>query len=315
MKKISTAELKKAILAVEAERSKHPAKFRPDRTQRATLQKNRRESEKMLAGLLKQGGLDLKKFEALQVQRGAELERMVAKHKTDTLRLASRQKDTLFSSIAAQIKALGDLASRSDFFPNPSFNLDTPFFIGSMSGIDISDSVAVPFGSWAKFKFSTSQSGTQKVAFYFYWTNPYKDYVAINAATDMEAAGHLKAHGPWTFGMNFSSVHAKALFSLYGSAGPVAVTAHASAWLGGCGAVGEIIGGDTEGISILSGVSLNTTMFPVAPGDVVVFEVALALDYENDSGDIEADFESGDFKIACPVVVFSLLNSPPGAMA
>ena len=316
MKKISTAELKKAILAVEAERLKHPATFRPDRAQRAALQKSRKASEKIVSGFLKKAGLDKKNFQALQEQRGVKLERMIAKHKTDALRLASRQKDTLFSSIATRSKALGDLASRSDFFPYPTFTLDTPFFIGSMSGIDISDSVAVPFGSWAKFKFSTSQSGTQKVAFYFYWTNPFQEYAVINAATDMEAAGYLKAHGPWAFfGMNFSSVHATALFSLYGSAGPVAVTAHASAWLGGCGAVGEVIGDDTEGTSILSGVSLNTTMFPVAPGDVVVFEVALALDYENDSGDIEADFETGDFKIACPVVVFSLLNSPPGAMA
>ena len=40
MKKISTAELKKAILAVEAERAKHPAPFRPDRSQRAALQKS-----------------------------------------------------------------------------------------------------------------------------------------------------------------------------------------------------------------------------------------------------------------------------------
>jgi hypothetical protein len=47
----------------------------------------------------------------------------------------------------------------------------------------------------------------------------------------------------------------------------------------------------------------------------VVFEAMLALDCETDSGDIEADFASGAFRIACPVVVFSLLNSPPGAMA
>jgi hypothetical protein len=113
--------------------------------------------------------------------------------------------------------------------------------------------------------------------------------------------------------VNFSEVHAKALFSLYGSAGPVAVTAHASADLGDCLAMGWTWGDGTVGTSILSGVSLNTTMFPVPPGDVVVFEVALALEYNNDSGDIEADFESGDFKIACPVVVFSLMNSPlPG---
>jgi hypothetical protein len=46
----------------------------------------------------------------------------------------------------------------------------------------------------------------------------------------------------------------------------------------------------------------------------VVFEVALQLDYENDSGDIEADFESGEFQIACPFVIISLVNSPPGVM-
>ena len=53
----------------------------------------------------------------------------------------------------------------------------------------------------------------------------------------------------------------------------------------------------------------------VPPTDVVVFEVARALDCENDSGNIDADFASGDFQIACPVVVFSLLNNPTGAKA
>src|SRR5215471_4464868 len=229
MKEISTAELKKAIVAVETERLKHPATFRPDRAQRAALQKSRKESEKAVSAFLRKAGLDLKGFQALQERRSAELERMVAKHKADAIKLAASRKGTLYSSIAAQSRALGDLASRSDFFPYPTFTLDTPFFIGSMSGIDISDSVAVPFGSWAKFKLSTSQSGTQKVAFYFSWTNPFQEYAVINAATDMEAAGYIQAYAPWElFGVNFSEVHAKALFSLYGSAGPVAVTAHAS---------------------------------------------------------------------------------------
>ena len=51
-------------------------------------------------------------------------------------------------------------------------------------------------------------------------------------------------------------------------------------------------------------------MFVVPPGKIVVIEVALALEYENDEGNIEADFKSGTFRIACPVVVISLLNSP-----
>jgi hypothetical protein len=317
MKKISTAELKKAILALEAERLKHPAAFRPDRAQRATLQKSHRASEKMVSGFLKEAGLDLKKFQALQEQRSVELERMVAKHKAEALRLASQRKDTLQSSIAAQSKALRDLASRRGFFPYPTFSLDTPFLIWSIPLLDISDSAAVPFGSFAKFKFSTSQSGTQKVGFYFYWPNPFEDYAVINAATFMSATGHLRSHAPWTAGVNTSSVYAWALVNLW-FGWPTGVTSSSSAseFLGATGAFGSTFtGGDTEGTSISSGVSLSTTMFAVPPNMVVVFEVALLLDYDNDSGDIEADFESGDFRIACPVVVFSLLNSPPGVMA
>jgi hypothetical protein len=82
MKKISAAELKKAILAVETERLKHPATFRPDRVQRAALQKSRQASDKMVSGLLKKTGLDLKQFQALHEKRSTELNRMVAQQKT-----------------------------------------------------------------------------------------------------------------------------------------------------------------------------------------------------------------------------------------
>lgn len=271
----------------------------------------------MLSSFLREAGLDLEKFQALQEQRSMELEGVVAKHKTEALRRASQQKDTLYSSIGEQSKALRDLVSRNDFFPNPSFSLDTPFLIGSIPLIGISDSAAVPFGSWAKFNFSTSQSGTQKVGFYFFWTNPYEDYAVINAATFMSATGHLKSHAPWTIGVNESQVEADALLNLwFGWPTDVTSSSSASVFLGNTGAFGSTFtGGETEGTSVSQGVSLDTTMFAVPPGNIVVFEVALLLDYENDSGDIEADFESGDFKIACPVVVFSLLNSPPGLIA
>jgi hypothetical protein len=317
MKRISTAELKKSILALEAERAKHPAPFRPDRAQRATLQKSRQASDKMVSGFLKEAGLDMKKFQKLQEQRSTELERMVAQHKVDALRLAKQRKGTRFSSIAAQSKALGALAARSDFFPYPTFTLDTPFLIWSIPLTDIADSAAVPFASWAKFDFKTSQSLIQKVGFYFYWANPYTDYAVINAATFMSATGHLRAHAPWTLGVNTSEVYAYALFNLW-FGWPTGVTSSSgdAAYLGAIGAMSQtFLGPDVEATSISSGVSLSTTMFAVPPNDVVVFEVALELDCDNDSGNIDADFASGNFQIACPVVVFSLLNTPPGAMA
>lgn len=317
MKNISTAELKKAILAAEAEQAKHPAPFRPDRAQRAALKKKSQASDKMVSAFLKEAGLDLKKFQALQEQRGAELERMVAQHKADALKLASQRKGTRFSSIAAQSKALGDLAARSDFFPYPTFTLDTPFLIWTIPLADVADSAEVPFGSWAKFDFKTSDSLVQKLGFYFYWANPYGDYAVINAATFMSVSGHLRAHAPWGLGVNTSEVDAYALFNLW-FGWPTGVTSsnYDAAYLGAIGAMSQtFLGPDVEATSVSSGVSLSTTMFAVPPNDVVVFEVALALFCDNESGNIDADFASGDFQVACPVVVFSLLNKPPGAMA
>jgi hypothetical protein len=316
MKKISTAELKKAILAAEAERSKHPDTFRPDRAQRATLQKSRRAADKMLSGFLKEAGLDLRKLQALQDKRNAELERMVAKHKADAIRGASQRRRTLDSIITAQGKALADLAQRSDFFPHPTFTLDTPFLIWSIPLLDISDSAAVPFGSFAKFKLSTSQTVTQKVGFYFYWTNPFTDHAVINAATFMSATGYLRAHAPWGLSSNEANVQATSVLNLWlGWPTGVASSTNASAWLGRVGALSMFFtGSDTDGKSISSGVSLDTTMFDVPPGATVVFEVALVLECESNGGDNEADFASGNFQIACPVVVFSLLNSPPSAL-
>lgn len=316
MKATSTAELKKAILAVEAERLKHPAAFRPDRAQRAALQKSRRESDKMVSAFLKESGLDLKKFEALQKRRGAEQERMADKHKAAALRLAAqRGGDTLYSSVAQQTRVLADLAARGGFFPYPTYTLDTPFLIWSIPLINIADSAEVPFGSFAKFDFKSSSSGNQKVGFYYYWQNPYQDYAVINAATSFSATGHLRSHAPWGLGTNTSEVTVYALFNLwFGWPSGLTSSTYDSEWLAGCGALSTtFIGPDVETQSVSSGVSLSTTMFAVPPNTGVVFEVALWVEYENDSGNIDADFASGDFQIACPVVVYSLLNSPPGA--
>jgi len=267
-----------------------------------------------VSAFLKEAGLDLKKFQALQERRSAEQERMVAKHKAAALRLAAQRKDTLYSSVAAQSKALADLATRGGVFPYPTYTLDTPFLIWSIPLIDIADSAAVPFGSFAKFDFKSSSSGNQKVGFYYYWQNPYQDYAVINAATSFSATGHLRSHAPWGLGTNTSEVTVSALFNLwFGWPTGLASSTYDCEWLAGCGALSTtFIGPDVEVQSVSSGVSLNATMFAVPPNTAVVFEVALWVEYENDSGNIDADFASGDFQIACPVVVYSLLNSPPG---
>ncbi len=317
--KASDAALKKAILEAASERAKHSGAFRPDRARRATLQQSRRESDKILSELLRKTGFDIERFQALQEQRTVQLEGMVAKHKADALQRASQQK-ALHSNIVKGVKALGNPAKLG--FSNPTFTLDKPFLIWSNPLIEI-DSAIVPFGSWAKFNFATSgpqgSQNAETVSFYFYWPNPFKDYAVINTSTSLSATGYLKSHASWAVDSNGAYVEAWAYFNVsHGYPNDVVSPATVpAAYLGGTGALGGLLGGDDEGTSISDPVSLFQTYYAVPPGDVVVFEVALQLVYgcDGDGDKIEADFADGDFQIFCPLVVFSLLNNPPGSKA
>jgi hypothetical protein len=134
----------------------------------------------------------------------------------------------------------------------------------------------------------------------------------INATTFMSATGHLKAHASWTFGQNTSSVEAWAQLGLWFGFPSTPSARYENVLLGIIGTYSHwITGPATATLSISAGVNLSETMFPVPPNAVVVFQVAVRVHYWNNSGDIEADFESGNFSIACPVVVFSLLNKIP----
>ncbi len=194
--------------------------------------------------------------------------------------------------------------------------MDTPFLIWPTPFFLLSDSAAVPFGSWAKFKFASSKSsGDERVSFYFLWTSPFTDYAVINATTSFSATGHLQAHAPWTFWANQSNVSARAVFNVWIEFPSGAPPAAQDLWdLGGIGALGQLgTRSDTEGVAVSAGLTMSTLMVAIPPNSNVFFEVALVLEYENDDagGNIEADFVSGDFNIACPVVVYSILNSPP----
>lgn len=312
MKKISINDLRKTIKAAEAERLKIRAPFRP---QGPKLEKTRKAAEAMISRWMRDSGLDLDKLQALNKQRDAELQRLVARNKKEALRLVAQRKNKL--AIAAQGKALAKLAGRLDIFTNPSFSLDTPFLIWSTPLMSI-DSSAAPFNSWAKFKIITQEVATQKVSFYFAWANPFSDYAVINATTFLSASGYLRAHSPWggLFGDTLSSsVKVSAGLGLWlGVSSDLNVADYTTQDLGQVYAQATFWGADVETTTISEGVNLSKTMFGVPPGSIVVFEVAVFVDYSGIFGNIEADFSSGDFQVACPVVVFSLLNSPPSVV-
>ena len=315
MKTISNTALQKAILAVEAERARHPAVFAPNRTQLARLRKGRPGTERSITTFLAGNGFAVDRLQVEQDRVGALRDRLVAEHKAEALG-RPRDADAVHAGLAARGKALAALAARADFFPLPSVSLATPFQIWTTPLADLTFVHTAPFASFAKFRFQSSTSrGTQKVGFFFAWTNASDDFAVIDATTFLSATGHLKAHAPGGFFTNTSRVDATALLTLWTAFPAPTTSATTGQWIGQAGAIGDVWGGGTGGTSVAEGVSLSQTFFSVSPRAVVVFEVGVKLEWDNDDGDIDADFATGAFRIACPVVVVALRNGPIAANA
>lgn len=251
---------------------------------------------------------------AEQQSTGELLDRLVDEHKKEALG-RPRDADAIHADITAQGRTLAGLASRADFFPLPSISLDTPFQIWTTPLADLTFSRSAPFASFAKFRFTTSTPhGVQKVGFFFAWTNASDDFAVIDATTFLSATGHLKAHAPGGFLVKTSRVDATAMLTLWTGFPASTTSATTGRWLGQAGAIGDLFGGGTGGTVLAEGVNLSQTFFAVPPRAVVVFEVGVTLEWANDDGTIDADFASGAFRIACPVVVVAFRNGSPATV-
>jgi hypothetical protein len=147
------------------------------------------------------------------------------------------------------------------------------------------------------------------------WDNPSDFYAVINATAAMSATGHLRATAqgglsgvdPTSRYSNLSVMTSFALWEWWKqppTSTPYStqllkfITVSASFW--------------TKSVvaSVSDGSNLDRTSFIVPPRGVVVLEAAFEVVYSNGHGHVIADFESGAFKIACPVAVVSVLSSP-----
>ena len=301
------SKLKKTIIAIEARRSKHPDAPRLKLGQDPKLQRIRQARDKVLVEFLQAAGLDTRKVDALGQQHDAELRRAVDKYRAEAIR-RSRKKGTHYSSVMGQCKAILDAADQAD-----SVSLPKPFLIWATPRSNIlSDSQTAPSDSWAKFRVSSSGDDSNKVSFYFLWTNPSANGVFIDPFAFVIATGYLEADADRAYWLvNVANVSAEAAFSLWQWWLPApAPILSASASLGGVSAVAEYFQSDSESKSIAAGVRLDAGTFFVPSYSTAVFEVAVSISFYSDTGTAVADFESGNFNVTCPVVAFSVLQSP-----
>jgi len=320
MAKINTAALKRGLIAAERNRLKQQTEVRLDPAEHPKLLSIRRAGEKLLEESFRQAGVDTKKLGALQKRYSAELRRVVDKQTADAIRRAPRAKGTVDASIRGQRDALKLLAADKPFFPFPLVTLDKPFLIWAAPHSNIiSDSSVEPFNSWAKIRVESSQSsGFEKLSFYFLWDNPSDFYTVINASASLSAIGRLKATAfggaSSLYSFHDSSVGCSASFALWSwwlqppMATPYTIQPFASVL------EAASFWDKSESVSVSQGANLDKTLFLVPPKGVVVLEVAFQVGYSNSHGRALADFESGGFRVACPVVVVALLTSSTAAV-
>lgn len=279
---------------------------------RSAIRQARAETLQIVTQHLRDTGLDLRKIKAIQKRLGVELARGAAQQKAAAIKAAPKQKQRVNKAIAQRVKAASALAFGPSLNVNPFVVLDTPILIWPQPLFALTDSNTAPFDSWVKFDFSNSNSeGTQSVNFYYYWTSPFSSPVTINAETFLSAVGHLQANADWGLASHGADVGVVALFSAWVGAPQYGIDPPQMA-LGEVRALSMFLtGGDSHGTPINSEVTLINTMLAVPPGAGVIFEVSLAVYYySDDGGHIDADFASGDFRLASPFVAFSIVGAP-----
>ena len=299
--------IKKAIIAIADKRSKHPDAPPLKLAQDPKLRKIRQARNKVLVESLQAAGLDTRRLAALGKQHDAELRRAVAKYRAEAVR-RSRKRGPHYLSVLGQCKVLVDAADQTT-----SVSLTKPFLIWATPRSNIlSNSQVAPSDSWAKFRVSSSGEDSYRVSFYFLWTNPYNTFVVIDPITFVIATGYIEADADRSYlTPNVSNVSVDAEFSLWQwwlpSPEPIL---SASASLGHKSAVAEYFQTDSQSESIAAGVRLDAGTFAVPASSTVVFEVAIPISFYSDSGTALADFESGNFNVACPVVAFPVVQLP-----
>jgi hypothetical protein len=307
MAKISESTIKKAIIAIEAGRAKHPEAPPLKLAEDPKLRMIRKDRDKLFVEFLQSAGLDMRKVAALGEQHDTQLGRLVDKYRTDAGR-RSRKKGTHYLSVMGQCKTL--VAASDD---TNSVSIVKPFLIWATPRSNIlSDSQYADSDSWAKFKVSSSGDETHKVSFYFLWSNPFGNGVVIDPLTFLIATGYIEAHADRMYLFaNVSNATATAQFYLWQwwdqSQAPI-LSASEQIWH--VDAVGEYFQTGTTGKYLAAGLRLGAGQFFVPRYSTAVFEVAVSVDFYSDTGTAYADFESFNYNVTCPVVAFPVLQTP-----
>jgi len=283
-----------------------------DWSEPVTIIPDQRDSTALLEAALVGAGLDPARFEAIQRQARADLDRSVAERKAEDARHATPAIDDLLKGINDRVEAIEHLAE-----PTGRYLLESPYMIVPSAGLTLLADQIEPKNSSAKFHFhSEASAGGATVTFYYMWVSPDPAYSVITIHGYLIAKGYCLAGSEGGFwpGDRRSNLTLEARLNVLewwnqpptqppfqvNQIQPVA-SLHTSTG-------GFLDPGAIEAKNVYRAYDLSHELLVIPPGGVAVLGVTLALGSGTSEGSVDADFATGDYSVISPYVLVATLT-------
>jgi hypothetical protein len=266
--------------------------------------------------LLSSSGTNIAQLQNLRDEYRSEMRKLADQNAAKAI----SQSTSLEHSLAATLAAKSQAAQFVPLVPEPDIiAIPTPFLIWSSLGVQLDSYQIQPYNNWAKLKYQATSDGpgggSGEVTFYFFWENPRSVDTVFNVDSVMGVHGHLEADddtGFWVFSHEATDLNISLQLECFNwsqsetsSIGfdieyPASLSAYGPGWPI---SVGAIITQD-----VLRGYDLGATSLIVHPGQLMVFELVMTMQYSMGDGAIDVDFSSGAFQAYCPYVIINITS-------
>ena len=316
--KITPSQLQSALSLAKHSAAAREGRRKPLLLNRAELagdpqlRKNRRALETLLASYAVKSGLDLDRFEQLNATNQGDLRRAVDARKAAAVKQSTATMQALHQQVDGRRRALEHLANKAaPTGPNARrAGLADPDLADRRPLVDSSS--IEPWNSTAKFRVQSSNSNASPAfSFWYIWVNRDEKFALIDVAGMLVVNGFCEvgSDGGLLPGFRVSAVDIDASLALLdGSSNvpqtsPIQNVVFLSTNTGGLFASSAI-----DWQTVFDGYILQFSELIVPPGELVLIEVVLTVNYASADGNVDVDFSSGEFNVMSPFAAVTVLS-------
>jgi hypothetical protein len=271
-------------------------------------------SRQTVESLLSKSGVNVAEFQKTADEYRIEMRKLAEQNAAKAIAQSPAIQKSLQADLAARSEAVKLLQQLATPDSSPIV-LPSPFLIWQSIGVQLDNYQIQPYNNWAKLKHHATSQGSGEVTFYYFWEAPDDVDTVFTVNTVAGVHGHLEADDNttyWLFSHQATTLDISLELSPFNwsqdsnnplpgeTEYPAELSAYGSGWPI---SVGAIVSQD-----VFRGYDLGVTDILVHPGQLMVFEVIMTMQYAMGDGSIDVDFSSGDFQVMCPYVIINITS-------